>query len=176
MSRHLVSAFVAPVLLLPAACATGPARPDVPKEIAVPPGHKLLLKVEARGVQIYRAIKGKSGNPEWAPDAVPLADLFDAKGDKAGVHYDGPSWEAMDGSKVVREESTKAPAPNPKDISWLLVKVKAEEGKTGTFSPVVYIQRLETQGGVMPAEKPKRTETKVGVAYKAVYYLYAKSG
>jgi hypothetical protein len=153
------------------------AAPDVPKEIAVPSSYKLLFHVEAKGVQIYKAVKGNSGALEWVLEA-PLADLLDAKGAKAGFHYDGPSWEAADGSKVVRdkaEDVKSAPAPKPKeDIPWLLVKVKAAEGGEGRFSPTVYIQRLQTQGGKPPAELPKRVETKVGVPYKAVYYFYGK--
>jgi hypothetical protein len=150
----------------------------VPKAIAVPPGYKLLFKLEAKGVQIYKAVQAKPGKPEWVLEA-PLADLLEEKGGKAGWHYEGPSWEATDGSKVVHdkaEEVKSVPAPNPKEnIPWLLVKVKREEGKDGTFSPTVYIQRLQTQGGKAPAEFPKRVGTKVGVAYKAVYYFYGKA-
>src|SRR5262245_58633439 len=113
------------VILFPVASRTQPAAPDVPKEIEVPPGHKLLFKFEAKGVQIYKAVADKAGKPEWVPDA-PLADLFDGKA-KAGCHYDNPpSWEAADGSKVVKTGDAKpAKAPNDKtDIPWLLVQVK----------------------------------------------------
>jgi hypothetical protein len=103
-----------------------------------------------------------------------LADLFNGQ-TKAGYHYDNPpSWEATDGSKVVKNgDARSAPSPNPnEDIPWLLVKVKAEAGKAGTFSPAVYIQRLQTAGGKAPAVEPMRLGTKVGIAYKAVYYFY----
>ena len=162
-------------ILVPVASS---AQPAVPKEIAVPPGHKLLFKVEAKGVQIYKAVEGKGGALEWVLEA-PLADLFGDKGVKAGWHYDGPSWEAVDGSKVVRdkaEDVKSAPAPKPKqNIPWLLLKVKAAEGKEGMLSPAVYIQRLETEGGKSPAELPKRVGTKLGVEYKAVYYFYGQA-
>jgi hypothetical protein len=142
MPGRLCIALLAAHAILPA--------PRVPKEIAVPPGHKLLFMMEARGVQVYKAVKGKSGKLAWVLEA-PLADLFDARGKKAGYHYDGPSWEAADGSKVVRDKAEDvkvAPAPNPKaDIPWLLVKVRREEGKAGRFSPGVYVQRLRTAGG-----------------------------
>jgi hypothetical protein len=150
----------------------------MPKEIAVPTGHKLLFKLEAKGVQVYKAVEGKAGKLEWALEA-PLADLFDGKGGKAGWHYDGPSWEATDGSKVVRDKVAavkSAPAPNPKDdIPWLLVKVRAADGTAGRLSPVLYVQRLRTAGGKAPAQGPKLAGTKVGVVYKAVYYFYAKA-
>jgi Protein of unknown function (DUF3455) len=177
MSRCLGTPFLVVVLLPLAASPAEPTAPDVPKEIAVPPGHKLLFKLDARGVQIYKSVGGKSGTPEWVLDA-PLAGLSDGKGGKAGCHYDNPpAWEAADGSKVVKSgEASSAPAPDPMaDIPWLLVKVKAEEGTVGTFSPVVYVQRLQTGGGKAPAETPKRVGTKIAVAYKAVYYFYGKA-
>src|SRR5271166_1417459 len=43
-------------ILFPVASLAQPTVPDVPKEIAVPPGHKLLFKVEGKGVQIYKAV------------------------------------------------------------------------------------------------------------------------
>src|SRR4051794_35338690 len=83
------------VILLPVASRAQPAAPNVPKEIAVPPGHKLLFKFEAKGVQIYKAVADKAGKPKWVLEA-PLADLFEGKA-KAGCHYDNPpSWEAAD--------------------------------------------------------------------------------
>ena len=164
-------------VLLPGATLVRAAAPDVPKEIAVPPGHKLLFQFEARGVQIYKAAAGTTGKLEWVLEA-PLADLLDDQGRKAGCHYDNPpSWEAADGSKVVKSgDARSAAAPNPKtDIPWLLVKVKAQEGLEGIFSPVVYIQRLQTEGGKAPAESPKRVGTKVGVRYRAVYHCYGEA-
>src|SRR6516225_9676271 len=149
----LVPSLIA--MLMPVASQAQPAIPGVPKEIAVPPGHKLLCKMAARGLQIYKAVQGKGGALEWVLEA-PLADLSDENRGKAGWHYEGPSWEAVDGSKVVRDETEEvksAPAPKPKqDIPWLLLKVKAAEGKEGKFSPAVYIQRLQTEGGKAPGE------------------------
>jgi hypothetical protein len=178
MSRAVGIALLVVAVLIPSASSGEPLGSEVPKEIAVPAGHKLLVKLEAKGVQIYKAVETKPGKVEWVLEA-PLADLFDAKGGKAGYHYEGPSWEATDGSKVVIDKAEKvksAPASNSKeDIPWLLIKVKAEEGKAGTFSQVEYVQRLQTAGGKPPAAAPQRTGTKIGIAYKAVYYFYTKS-
>jgi hypothetical protein len=178
MSQLVGVVLLVVAVLFPWPCPGEPARPEVPKEIAVPPGHKLLAKLEAKGVQIYKAVEAKPGQLEWAFEA-PLADLGDGRGGKVGYHYEGPSWEAIDGSKVVRdkaEDVKTVSAPNPKDdIPWLLIKVKAEEGKAGAFSPVVFVQRLQTAGGKPPGDAPKRAGTKIGVAYRAVYYFYAKA-
>ncbi len=178
LTTHLLSVSVAIILILPATADEQPKVPDVPKDIAVQGGHKLLFKFEANGVQIYKATEGKNGKLEWVLEA-PLADLFDEKKQKAGWHYEGPSWEAADGSKIVRDKAEQvksAPAPSPKEsIPWLLIKVKSAEGKEGKLSPVVYIQRLQTEGGKAPAEAPVRAGTKVGVAYKAVYYFYGEA-
>jgi len=169
-------ALASVILLLSGRLA--PAAPDVPKEIAVPEGQKLLFKLEARGVQIYKSTQGKSGSIFWILDG-PLADLTDEKGARAGFHYDGPSWEASDGSKLIRdkfEQVKSSPPPKPDDdIPWLLVKVKADEGKVGKLSSTTFIQRLETKGGKAPAEIPKRIGTKIGVPYTAVYYFYGKA-
>jgi hypothetical protein len=177
MSRLVGVALLVVAVPFPPASPGGPAGPEVPKEIAVPPGHKLLAKVEAKGVQIYKAVEAKPGQLGWAFEA-PLADLGDGKGAKAGYHYEGPSWEAADGSKVVWDKAEKVkqvPAPDPgKDIPWLIIKVKAE-GKAGDFSPAVFVQRLRTAGGTPPGDAPKRAGTKIGVAYRAVYYFYSKA-
>jgi len=179
MSRPILIVVAAGFAILWAkASMAQPAGINVPKEIAVPPGHKLLHKLEARGVQIYKATEGTDGKLEWVLEG-PLAELADGKGGLAGYHYDGPSWEAADGSKVIRDKAEavkSAPAPNPKEnIPWLLVKVKAEDGKAGNFSAVVFIQRLQTAGGKAPVEAPRRHGTKVGAPYKAVYYFFGKA-
>jgi Protein of unknown function (DUF3455) len=85
-------------------------------------GSSFQVRAEAKGVQIYKSVEGKDGRLEWIPEA-PLADLFNSEGKKVGTHYEGPSWEAMDGSKVIRdkEQAVKmAAAPNANaDIPWL---------------------------------------------------------
>jgi hypothetical protein len=69
-----------------------------------------------------------------------------------------------------------AAAPHAQeDIPWLLIKVKVEEDKEGTFNRVVYIQRVYTKGGKAPAEAPMRVGTKVGVAYRSTYYFYGRA-
>ncbi len=150
-----------------------------PAPIAVPPGHRLLCELHASGVQVYKAVAGKGGRPEWALDG-PLATLTDDKG-FAAYHYDGPSWEAADGSKVVRDRAEpvkSAPAPDAaRDIPWLLVKVQPAVGDpAGRLTPAVYVQRLDTAGGRAPDAPPPRLGTRVGVPYTATYRFFAAAG
>jgi hypothetical protein len=172
-----VSLLAVCTLCVSAAAITESDDPAVPNEIAVPQGHKKLLTVAAKGAQIYKSVESPDGKLSWVFEA-PLAKLFDGQGALVGYHYEGPSWEGSDGSKVLRDGSEpvkSAPAPNPqKDIPWLLVKVKADKGESGKFTPAVYIQRLLTSGGKEPTTAPKRAGTRVGVPYTALYILHAK--
>src|SRR5208337_3399265 len=118
------------------------------KEIAVPPAHKLLFKVEGKGVQIYKAVEGKSGTPEWVLEA-PLADLFECKGGKAGCHYDNPpSWEAADGSKVVKSGDAKsAPAPNRgRESSGRASQARRDESRRGVQGRVLFLRQSGVSG------------------------------
>jgi hypothetical protein len=150
----------------------------IPAVLKVPAGHKLLLRAEAKGVQIYQSVAGKDGKLAWSLEA-PLADLFDRGGKKLGYHYVGPSWEAGDGSKVVRDTDMavkSAAAPNDdRDIPWLLIKVKPADDRKGAFAATVYIQRVETKGGKPPATPPVRAGTRVGVPYRAVYLFHGRA-
>jgi len=146
----------------------------IPDKLQIPEGNRLLLTVEAEGVQIYLSKEGKDGKPEWSFKA-PLADLYH-RGKKIGYHYDGPSWEALDGSKVVRDKSVevasvKAPSPG-EDVPWLRIKVKPDGEQGTTLSKAGYVLRVNTRGGVPPVEPPARVGTEVGVKYRATYQFH----
>lgn len=152
MIRTIGIAFLIAGLTLSALAA---AERDVPQDVAVPDGLTLVASVRAKGVQVYKAVEGKSGELEWTLEG-PLADLSDEKGGRVGWHYDGPAWEAADGSNVVRDEAEavkQVPATDPKAaIPWPLVKVA--DDKPGEFAGVVYIQRLNTAGGAHRRTRP----------------------
>ncbi len=178
MLRRNAILSLAAGLLFAAAAPFGPDAPDVPPTIAAPPGHRPLLEVSAKGVQIYKAVEAAGGKLAWTLEA-PLADLYDDQLRPIGRHYEGPSWEAPDGSALARDESEpvrSADAPDPrKDIPWLLVKVKPKGPEAGAFAGATYIQRLRTSGGKAPSVLPKRAGTKVGVPYTASYLLLGKA-
>jgi hypothetical protein len=149
-----------------------PLRP--PDKLKPPKGNELLLKVEADGVQIYVSKRTADGKLVWSLKG-PLADLRQGP-KRAGYHYAGPSWEAADGSKVIRDQAedvVSVPAPNAKaDIPWLRIRVKPEGKSGGTFGQVRYVLRVETQGGIPRQHAPIRAGTEVGIRYKADYYFF----
>ena len=165
---------LAGLLLLSAAAPLGAS--DGPAAIAVPPGHRLLCTLHAAGVQVYRSAPGDTGLA-WVPDGV-LATLTDDTG-VAAYHYDGPTWEGVDGGRVVADKAVpvaSAPAPDPAhDIPWLRVAVRRDGEDPGRLVPAVYVQRTDTHGGTPPATPPIRTGTKVGVPYTATYRFFAKA-
>lgn len=183
LDRALRAAFVAAVLLVLGSALSLPSGvtasvgepPTVPQEIAVPSGSMLLFSRTARGVQIYECLNG-----QWAFHA-PRALLFEPEARlPTGVHYGGidrgltpgPWWESTtDGSRVRGSVQGSAPSQNVNSIPQLLLQVQAWQG-AGVFSPVSYIQRLNTQGGVGPAG-PCETGAQRRVPYTTDYYFYA---
>ena len=166
-----------PVFAL-AACASPnpppPTPPQVPASLQPPAGQVLAFEALASGVQIYEcAAKADGSGPGWVFRA-PEATLSDRRSNALGKHYAGPTWEALDGSKVVGEVKAREPSETPATaIPWLLLSAKSNSGN-GVLGTVRSIQRLETGGGVEPAEPC--TAAKLGqparVAYTAVYYFY----
>jgi Protein of unknown function (DUF3455) len=143
----------------------------VPENLTLPHQNVTLFKAYATGTQIYTC-QARANEPstfDWTLKA-PDAELSNEAGEKIGRHYAGPTWQAIDGSKVVGEAVERAAAPTPDAIPWLLLRAKASEG-TGVFSTVTYVQRLETVGGVAPAEGCDQTTagTELTVPYQATY-------
>jgi hypothetical protein len=148
--------------------------PVVPNTLKVSPDETLSFAAKARGVQIYecRIKTNDASNYEWVLKA-PEADLFDAQGKRIGRHYGGPTWEGIDGSKVVGEVKSREPSTDSNAIPWLLLVARKHDGN-GVFSRISSIQRLETAGGKAPAEGLDRSKvgTESRVPYTAVYFFY----
>lgn len=116
---------------------------------------------------------GVPANPiQWVLKA-PQADLFDAANQKIGTHYAGPTWESTDGSKVVGTKIASAASPTSGNIPWLLLQAKSTSGM-GVFTKVTYVQRLDTQGGVAPADgcDAGHLGAESPVSYEANYVFY----
>jgi hypothetical protein len=150
----------------------------IPETLKVPDNQRLILKVAAKGWQIYSCKANAEANTgystadetyEWTLKA-PSAELLNDQGQQIGKHSAGPTWEMLeDHSKVVGVVSVKANAP-----PWLLLSAKSHQGE-GMLSPVTWIQRLDTVGGKAPAVGCYHTNQakEVRVPYTANYYFYS---
>jgi hypothetical protein len=143
-----------------------PPNLDVCQNLQVPGEDKVIFRVHATGVQIYRW----SGT-NWIFQA-PEASLFSDAGANGlvGTHYAGPTWESNSGSKVVGTVLDRC-TPNQNTIPWLLLKAVSTD-EPGLFHRVTHIQRVNTSGGLAPAEPGSSPGEVRNVPYTAEYFFY----
>jgi hypothetical protein len=136
------------------------------QQLHAPAGNKVAAHAYAVGVQIFRW--NGTGWTSVAPDAK----LYQDEGDNGemGIHYAGPTWESVSGSKVIGAVVDRC-TPDPNSIPWLLLKAVSSDGP-GIFNGVTYIQRVNTVGGVAPAVPGNFVGDVVEVPYAAEYYFY----
>jgi hypothetical protein len=161
------------VAVVPADAAQG--TPAVtPSNLDVPDHNALLFTTYATGVQTYvcKARPDDATRFQWT-FVAPTADLWNPAGEKVGTHYAGPTWEAADGSKVAAKVVERADAAAPGAIPWLLLEATDRTG-SGVFGEVSYIQRLETVGGIAPADGCDQAAagTERAIEYTAQYAFY----
>jgi hypothetical protein len=175
--RHFLVGALALVAALPFAQAAlaAPAAPEVPADVQVPDGHKVFLVSHAAGVQIYSC----NGAGAWTLVA-PRANLYGDNGKLLATHYGGPTWEALDGSKVVAARDGGVTV-DPTAIPWLRLKTtSASSGGDGDrLAQTTYIQRVATTGGLAPAASTCTTATAghiEEVTYTADYYFWKRTG
>jgi hypothetical protein len=140
--------------------------------VAPPAGSAPVLELVADGVQIYTC-EAKEGGFAWSFKA-PEANLFDKQGRQVGAHFAGPTWKLDDGSDVVGEVVAKADAAEPGAIQWLLLRVKSHQG-SGALSPVAYIRRTETKGGLAPSTAcdASHLSQQARMRYSATYQFFS---
>jgi hypothetical protein len=134
--------------------------------LEVPAGNKVAFHAYASGVQIYRW-----NGTSWtfvAPEATLFADP--AYHGAVGVHYAGPTWESVNGSKVVGAVLHRCTA-NPDAIDWLLLKAVSNTGP-GLLDRVTFIQRVNTAGGKAPTHAGDAPGAVARVPYTAEYFFY----
>jgi uncharacterized protein (TIGR03118 family) len=141
--------------------------PEVPQDIAVRPGNKVVFHGLGIGVQAY-TWNGAS----WGT-ATPEATLFDEDGNVAVIHFTGPSWESNNGSKVVGAVVPPTVTVDTNAIPWLLLSAVRTEGN-GILSDVTFIQRIHTTGGKAPAADGTVVGQVARVPYTADYFFYRK--
>jgi Protein of unknown function (DUF3455) len=172
--RNRIRGFASTTLI--AAVTAGLSLPSaaqqIPQQLQPPTNEQLLLKVHAKGDQIYTC-KSDAAQFTWTLKA-PDAQLFDKDGKPFGKHFAGPSWEANDGSRVTGKAIANAPSPDADSIPWLLVNVISHDG-SGVLSSVTTIQRLNTKGGKAPATgcDASHVGRELRVPYSADYLFYA---
>jgi hypothetical protein len=161
-------------------CATWNTPPTVPAGIAVPAGATVAMHAAASGTQNYQCTATTSGTTTtyaWAfigPDAT----LSSCTGATIGHHLaspggpTAPEWDDTDGSTVIASRTAGATV-DATAVPWLLLTATSTSG-TGVLTPVQYIQRVNTVGGIAPTTTCDATNagTTVGVNYTADYFFY----
>ena len=168
MQRVLKSCSAATLLasMVLAMSARADRGPEVPTALQVSEDHQVAFHAYAEGVQIYQW-----NGTAWvfvAPEAVLIADV--GGHGEVGIHYAGPTWESVSGSRVVGAR-VDGVTVDPTAIPWLLLRAVSSEGP-GIFHGVTYIQRVNTTGGLAPTAPGTAVGARIGVPYTAEYWFY----
>ena len=175
-SRRPFAGALSIAILAAGGCAStsGVTAPDVPAPLRPPAGQVAFLEALASGVQVYECgpTADGSGMHEWAFRA-PEATLADRSGRSLGTHYAGPTWASTDGSTVVGAVAARDAGPTASAIPWLLLTAKSVDG-AGLFGKTTSIQRVNTVGGMAPAQPcgAANAGQQARVPYTAAYYFY----
>ena len=172
-SPRLDLTVIGSVLLLimlgtPAGADPGRRRADLGdcQNLEVSADQKLAFHVYASGVQIYQW-----NGTAWvftAPEALLFADA--GGHGTVGIHYAGPTWEMVNGGKVVGTVLERC-TPDPEAIPWLLLDAVANEGP-GILGRVTLIQRINTVGGLAPSDPGDVVGELARVPYTTEYLFY----
>jgi hypothetical protein len=140
--------------------------PPVPANLVVPPGHKAFLAGEAYGTQNYICLATATGFG-WS-FLGPQATLFNNDGGQITTHFLSPNpvesgtpratWQhSRDTSTVwaaAIASSTDPAYVQPGAIPWLLLQIVGSQygpNDGDKLTETVFIQRVNTVGGVAPA-------------------------
>jgi hypothetical protein len=171
---RILSLFLAGLAsVLPVAGQT--AQSPLPNsELKEPEGKQVQFRLHTlpTSVQIYTCRQAGQGFA-WVSD--PDAIMTNDEKTLLVHHYKGPVWEATDGS-LVRGDGPQAKHYLPKNhdaIHWLELPAKTTAGQ---FAAVSLIRRVDTTGGLLPADKPcdaQHAGDQERVGYSATYLFYA---
>jgi Protein of unknown function (DUF3455) len=167
---RLIAMLAAGTFLLAAANGASTKGGVVEVPAALNPDKLSIFRVvSARGVQVYTCTRNSAGTTGWIL-REPDAQLFDLQGNPVGKHYAGPTWEGLDGGKVVGKAKTSMPAPVDNAVPWLLLDAKSREG-SGAFIQAKAIIRMGTTGGSAPGDgcDEARAGQELRVPYTAMY-------
>ena len=145
----------------------------IPGKLTVPTGDRPNFILRGIGMQVYEWATNADvpSKTEWVLKTID-AQMSSDFGKIVAKHYDGPTWEATDGSKTSGTVMETASAPDPNGaIPWQLLK--ATSSGIGLFGKVKYIQRVATSGGRAPAACKVAEVGKIArIGYMAEYYFY----
>lgn len=152
--------------------------PEVPTDLQISSADfKVSFHAYAVGVQIYHATPSSADPTKlvWTftgPDAV----LFDSSGEIVGAHYayagpTRPAWQSNSGGFVVAMRAAPPVTVDPNSIPWLLLSAVKQEGP-GILSHTALIHRVNTSGGLPPANPPRYLGEEIRVTYTAEYFFY----
>jgi Protein of unknown function (DUF3455) len=137
----------------PPSTAAAPGRPAVASpelglfsKIKVPSDREPVLKLAARGAQVFRCEK-RDAQGAWV-FRQPDGELLDAAGKVVGRHGANFSFEHVDGSRLLSTIAAHDDAPKPTDLRWLLMTTRSFGN--GAFEGVTHVQRVNTSGGMPP--------------------------
>lgn len=195
--KHRISLFMfaaagVVAFTIATAQAAGPVivPPPVPSNLEVPSGNTAYLIGHARGTQNYLCLP-KGAGFAWTLFG-PQATLFDDGGNQQITHFlsanpdengtPRPTWQHSGDTSaawaVAIEPSTDPNFVAPGAIPWLLLQAVGNEYGTSLghkLTYTTYIQRVNTAGGLAPADGCS-VATDVGrkalVPYTADYVFY----
>ena len=186
-----IGAVVASLSTASSAWAGNLAPPPVPGNIQVPEGNVLFLVGHAFGTQNYVCLPSGAGFAYAL--FTPQATLFTHRAKQLTTHFFSPNpdengtvratWQhSRDTSTVWAQLVPGGSSTDPNfveagAIAWLLLqKAGVEEGPGGgdTLTATTFIQRLNTRGGVAPADcaGPADVGKRAFVPYEADYFFY----
>jgi hypothetical protein len=186
-----VVAAAAPLL----AHADDLAPPRVPFDLRVPRGNQPFLVGHGVGTQDYVCLPTADG-VAWTL-FTPEATLFDDEYAQVVTHFFSPNpaedgtiratWQDSRDTSTVWAQVIHRPSTDPAFVAqgaipWLLLQVVGyQAGPTGgeTLTRATYLQRVNTAGGVAPADgcsAPSDVGAKAFVPYEADYYFFRRGG
>lgn len=169
----------APAPVVPAAPAAPPPVPTLEapirpslglfSRIKAPTEVDPVLELAAIGVQIFRCEQDKDGS-RWT-FRQPEAELRDARGQVVGHHGANYSFEQIDGSRLIGTIVGYDSAPSDDALRWLLLRTQSYGH--GEFEKMTYVQRVETSGGMPPAQcSAEQVNQILRVPFSAKFIFY----
>ena len=179
--------------------------PDVPDNLRVEPGNRVVFVGHGVGTQNYVCLPTSTGVAFQL--FTPEATLFSGEGRQLTTHFFSPNRNPKPGQDTKELGAIRATWENSRDtstvwakaiaqatsvtdpgfvekgaVAWLLLEVVgAQEGPTGgeKLTDTTFIQRLNTVGGVAPSTgcaSAADIGTEAFMPYTADYFFYRHEG